>query len=236
MAEGADAFVEALWDAEKAFGPRLSASDQVAIARSLAMKPIHQVSTVDVQEAFEALGLKRPLKSYAETVLSRANALSIRSSLLTTLLEYRRFAIRSLSRQFGGKIQGEEDKLRDSLLTFLPQRGYAEAHSGRGRTDILLPAPADCVIEVKVWTSRSVYEDGLEELGRYIHTERPKQAYMVVFCNREPLPPIAASHEEEIAEQRSLERLVVPIILVPFEVDAPSKAARNSRRRRRNGR
>jgi hypothetical protein len=151
------------------------------------------------------------------------------------LLDYRRFAIRSLSEGFGGKTQGREGELKDNLLTYLQPRGYTEAHSGRGRTDILLPAPPT-VIETKIWRDVRYYEDGLEELGRYIHTEQPAEAYMVVFGDREPLPSIVSSHRQEIAEERSLEGLIVPVIVVPFEVDAPSRAAASTRRRSRGGR
>lgn len=97
------------------------------------------------------------------------------NGLLDVLVEYRRFAIREFSGQFGGKTTGREEELRNNLLTFLPERGYTEARSGRGRTDILLPKPKR-IIKVKVWTTKLVYEDGLVELGRYIHTESPEAA------------------------------------------------------------
>src|SRR5438876_5845836 len=77
------------------------------------------------------------------------------------------------------------------LLTFLPERGYTEARSGRGKTDILLPKPKR-IIEAKVWTTKLAFEDGIVELGRYIHTEEAEGAYMVVFGDRVPLPGIVA--------------------------------------------
>jgi hypothetical protein len=56
---------------------------------------------------------------------------------------------------------------------------------------------------------------------------------MVVFGDRVPLPPIVPDHRTAIAEERALAHLVVPVMVVPFEVDQPSKAAANERRRKR---
>ena len=117
----------------------------------------------------------------------------------------------------------------------MPERGYTEARSGRGRTDILLPKPKR-IIEVKVWTTELVFEDGLVELGRYIHTENAGAAYMVVFGDREPLPAIVADHKTAVAQRRTIEGLVVPVVVVAFEVDQASKAASNARRKARVGR
>jgi hypothetical protein len=93
----------------------------------------------------------------------------------------------------------------------------------------------DALIEVKVWTDRSTYDAGVEELARYIHTSRPAMAFMVVFGDRDPLPAVASSHREPIAEVLDLEGLRVPVIVVPFEVDAPSKALRRGKARSRSG-
>jgi hypothetical protein len=156
-------------------------------------------------------------------------------TLHDVLIAYRRFAIQNLSAQFGGKTTGDEEGLRNNLLTYLPTHGFTEARTGRGRTDIRVPKPEDAVIEVKVWTTKQVYEDGLLELERYLHTERPREAFMVVFGDREPLPSIVSDHRQEIAETRTLEGLAVPVIVVPFEVEQPSKIGRNQRRRSRDG-
>ena len=45
-----------------------------------------------------------------------------------------------------------------------------------------------------------VLADGLEEVRRYITTHRPRQAYIVVFGDRDPLPPIIGDHAQAIAE------------------------------------
>jgi hypothetical protein len=152
------------------------------------------------------------------------------------LLDFRRDAIRSLSREFGAKTQGREGALRNHLLMFLPPRGYAEAHTGRGQTDILIPSPAEALIETKVWTNEREYQDGVDELGRYIHTEQPRQAYMVVFGDRDPLPSIITDVRQPRAADEHIEGLTVPVVVVPFEVDAPSKAAAQQRRRERGKR
>jgi hypothetical protein len=225
---------EALWEAERQYGERLSAADQVGVARELArLAGGDPLTNADVDAAFRRLGLKPPPRGYAGLVLSKARHVSRPSSIFDELISFRQFAIGNLSRRHGGRTRGNEDSLRDSLLTYL-HRGYAEAHTGRGRTDIVIPEPEDTIIEVKVWTGRTAYEDGVEELARYIHTARPKRAFVVVFGDREPLPPIVEDHIQAVAEVRELEGLRVPVIVVPFEVDPPSKAAAKDRRRKRD--
>ena len=227
---------EALWEVGAEYGVRLEVSQQVAIARLVAAKEVDAVSPGDIQTAFETVGLRRPPASYARTVLASIRGVPAKKALLNVLIDYRAFAIRSLSRQFGGKTAGHEDALRNNLLTFLPTRGYTEAHTGKGQTDILIPSPDDAIIEVKVWTNERTYCDGLEELARYIHTEQPKQAYMVVFGDREPLPPIVGDPDQAVASTRELEGLIVPTVVIPFEVDAPSRAASEQRKRDRGNR
>jgi hypothetical protein len=227
---------EALWEASKDFGIELEVSQQVAIARAVSRRSADTATPEDVRAAFAEIGLPRPSTAYAKAVIASVRGVPEKKTLLDVLLEYRRFAIRSLSRQFGGKTRGREDELRNNLLTFLPTRGYTEAHTGKGRTDILLPEPDDAIIETKVWTNERTYRDGLEELGRYIHTEQPKQAYMVVFAEREPLPSIITEASQPQAADEHVEGLTVPVVVVPFEVDAPSRAAAEQRRRERGKR
>jgi hypothetical protein len=227
--------MEVLWEAGNHHGQRLTVAQQVAVGRELASSRPAEITPDSVQAAFDRIGLPTPSAAYRKAVVSRIKKLRPPHTLREVLLDYRQFAIRSLSGQFGGKTTGHEEELRNNLLTYLPQHGFTEARSGRGRTDILLPA-VRAIIEVKVWDSVREYEDGLEELGRYIHTDRPARAYMVVFGDREPLPSIISDPRQEIAEERPLEGLAVPVIVVPFEVDQPSRAAANSRRRVRSGR
>jgi hypothetical protein len=224
---------EALWESAGAYGVHLTVSEHVAIARAIASKPPERTTPEDVRAAFVANGLPRPSAAYAKAVLASVRGVARGKTLLDTLLDYRRFAIRSLSHQFGGKTRGDEDSLRNNLLTWIRPRGYTEAHTGRGRTDILIPPPDDAIIETKVWTTERTFRDGVEELGRYIHTEQSKHAYMVVFGDREPLPSIVSDHRQERAADEQLEGLTVPVVVVQFEVDAPSKAAERQRRRDR---
>jgi hypothetical protein len=226
---------EALWEQGKEYGVRLKVSEQVAIARAVASKPREDATAEDVAAAFVALHLPTPPRPYAKAVLASVRGTTAKHSLRDVLLGYRRYAIDALSSEYGGRTQGNEESLRNNLRTYLPQRGFVEARTGRGETDIQIPAPEEAIIETKVWTTRGKYEDGLEELGRYIHTSRPAQAFMVVFCDRDPLPPIVEDHRQAIAEERPLEGLVVPVIAVPFEVDQASKAAYEARRRSRSG-
>jgi hypothetical protein len=184
-----------------------------------------------VKQAYAAAGLKEPTNAFAKAVLAAVRGVAPRPTLRQVVLDFRRDAIRSLSGQFGGKPKAE-DSLRNHLLMYLPKRGYAEAHTGKGRTDILFPRPDDAIIETKVWTTPQVFEDGMVELGEYIRTERPNEALMVVFGDRDPLPSIVSDHRQEIVEERKLEGLVVPVIPVLFDVTPPSKVARTERRKR----
>ena len=231
------ALIEALWEAGEYAGRRLTVSEQVELARELAKEPRGEITRPRIKAAFSRLKLREPSDRYTHAILTRLQKIRWDKSLFDLLIEYRAFAIRALSTQFGGKTRGHEEELRNNLLTFLQPRGYTEARSGRGRTDILIPGPpCPRLIEVKVWGGTGLYNDGLEELARYIHTERPCEAYLVVFGDREPLPTILADHRQAVAEERDLEGLAVPVVVVPFEVDAPSKAGLNSRRRISGGR
>jgi hypothetical protein len=228
--------LEALWEAGSDYGVRLQVSEQVAIARRVAAKPRETATPNDVRAAFVAEGLPSPPTAYAKAVLAKVRGVSPSKTLLDVLLDYRRFAIRDLSGQFGGKTRGDEESLRNNLLTWIQPRGYTEARTGRGRMDIRIPPPDDAIVETKVWTTELTYRDGVEELRRYVQTEHPKEAYMVVFGDREPLPSIIGAPGDERAPDERIEGLVVPVIVVPFEVDAASKAAANERRRQRGSR
>lgn len=244
MAEAPPELLDALWEAAEHYGVQIAAPDQVVVARALAVGPVSSRSSRAVDEAFVQAGMPRPPVGFGKAVIDRWRALGGASSLVDVIVEYRQFAIGSLSRQFGGKTTGREEELRNNLHTYLPQHGFKEAQTGKGNTDIVIPGafgafganrPA-AIIEVKVWTDVRTYEDGLEELGRYIHTDMPTTAFMVVFGDRDPLPEIIKDATQVVAEERPLSGLMVPVIVVPFEVDYPSKARSISRRRSRDGR
>lgn len=211
---------------------RLDAADQVRVARALAATDPFALQADDVLAAYRMAGLDDPQPDLVREIVKLAKGVSARPGLREVLLDFRQDAIRNLSRQFGGKPK-DEDALRNYLLMYLPTRGYAEAHTGKGKTDVLIPRPDDAVIETKIWTAPQKFEDGMTELGEYIRTERPKQAAMVVFGDRDPLPSIIQDHREAIAEVRELEGLQVPVIVVPFDVEYPSKVGESERRKKR---
>src|SRR5690242_16499641 len=95
---------EALWEAEQRFGVRLTVADQVAVARVLGAKA--DVTAADVKAAFAELGLPAPRAAYAKAVAARLGSLAPKRTLLDVLLEYRQFAIRELSPEYGGKSLG----------------------------------------------------------------------------------------------------------------------------------
>jgi hypothetical protein len=228
-------FVEVLWKVESDYGPALDdADDRVSVARALAETAGPVVDRATVERAFEIAGCRRPRPAYVSAVVRRAARAVPARSLLDLILDFRQYSIGALSRRFGGKTKGREDELRDYLRTYVVPRGYAEAEAGKGNTDILIPSiPA--IIEAKVWDDLTYHESGLEQLRRYIHTEKPKEAYMVVFGDRDPLPSIIVDHEQAVAGRPILSGLAVPVIVVPFEVDYPSKARAAEKRRAKNG-
>jgi hypothetical protein len=223
---------EALWAAGKLYGWRLDAADQVAVARELALGHPEGVTAEHIGKAFATARLPDPPSGFARDLVARIHRLHPRPSLRDVLISFREEAIRTLSGLYGGKPK-KEDVLRRHLLMYLPMRGYAEAQTGRGRTDILLADPYNVIIETKVWTTELLFEDGMTELGQYIRTEQPKEAFMVVFCDREPLPTIVSRHRQPIAEERNLDGLLVAVIIVPFDVEPPSKVGAMERKKRR---
>lgn len=233
-AEATSLVIEVLHEVGRNRGVRLTVADQVAVAQYIGSEPPFAVTPAGVIKAFERLGLDRLTGSYANEVVAAVRRLGPLAPLLDVLLRYRQFAIRRLSSRFGGRTHGNEEELRDNLLTYLPERGYSEVPTGRGRADIILLRPS-AVIEVKVWESRLLYEDGIIELGKYIHTEGPEQAAMVVFAEAHPLPPIIAHPTRAVAGHHKLHGIDVPVVVIPFELDAPSRAAREQRRRNRGG-
>lgn len=234
--DAAAEFMVALNEAAERYGVVLSPGDRVAIARRLAGLPVGALTPSDVETALAQHRLPRPPRGFASAVVRRIGQLGGTRTLEDVLVEYRRFAIDALSADFGGgKSQAREGSLRDNLRTYLTTHAEVEARTGRGKTDLYLPE-LDTVIEVKVWTNQSTFDAGVEELGRYIHTKRPKAAVMVVFGDREKLPAIAKSHREPFGTPLRIEGLTVPVLVVPFEGVAPSKALQEKKARTRSGR
>jgi hypothetical protein len=221
---------ESLWACSQEHGFQLSAADQVSITRVIARNRTGAVTEDTISEAFKEAHVALPRMSAVKQLAKRINSMSNRENLLSVLLRYRKFAIRNLSRAFGGKITGQESKLRLNLVTYLPEQGYMEAHTGHGQTDILFAPPTNAIIEVKVWTTETNYEDGLSELERYIQTEAPSEAHFVLFADRENLPSIVSDRDQEIIEVRTLGGLKVSVILVPLESLPPSAVGRAARK------
>src|SRR5207302_2072038 len=122
---------EVLWAAAQQFGLRLEAGDQVAVARELARTEPHLMTTDLVQNAFRTAKVAPPSDRLAREVVARAQRVRPRPGLREVLLSFREDAIRTLSRQYGGKDK-DEDSLRNNLVLYLRPRGYAEAHTSKG--------------------------------------------------------------------------------------------------------
>lgn len=61
---------EALWESAQEFGVALAVSQQVAISRVVAVRPIEEVTPADIQSAFADVGLARPSRAYAKAALA----------------------------------------------------------------------------------------------------------------------------------------------------------------------
>lgn len=224
---------EMLWQLEGRFGPVLpEVLDQVAVAHALVALDAEPTAR-DVQTAFAAAGVARPSAAYAAELSAKLRRRIRRRELADLLIDFRQYALGALGRDFGGRTRGREGELRNYLRTYLTPRGYVEAQAGKGNTDLLIPS-VPAIIETKVWSDMDAYEAGLDQLSRYIRTEGPKEAYMVVFGDRVPLPAIISHPDEAIAARPRLSGLEVPVIVVPFETDYPSRAAAMEQRRSRS--
>ena len=226
----------ALDETAERYGVKLSVGDRVAIARRLAGLPVGMLVPGEVESAFSRHRLARLPRGFASAVVRRIGELGGARTLAGVLVEYRRFAIDALSAEFGGgSAKGREESLRNNLRTYLTTHAEVEARTGRGKTDLYLPE-LDTVIEVKVWTNQSTFDAGVEELGRYIHTKQPVAAFMVVFGDRDLLPAIVNNHTEPFGTSLTLEGLTVPVLVIPFEGVAPSRALQEKKARTIHGR
>ena len=226
---------EMLWKLERKYGPVVpEVLDQVAVAHAIAaIGPVARPAALRL--AFESAGARAPGKAYMAELTGMLGRRIKRGSLLDDILGFRQYAIGALSRRFGGKTHGRELELRDYLRTYLRPRGWVEAEAGKGNTDLIIPS-VDALIETKVWESIAKYEEALEQVRRYIHTEAPRSAHIVMFGDRDPLPPIIDHPDQAVADEPMLEGTKVPVIVVPFEVAYPSTARSQERKRARVGR
>lgn len=226
---------EMIWRLEQKYGPIVpEVIDQVAVAHAIAeIGP--GAAAADVRTAFTKAGIRPPGGSYVNELTSMLARRVKRRALIDEILAFRQYAIGALSRQFGGKTHSREGELRNYLRTYLQPRGWVEAEAGKGDTDLIIPSE-DTLIETKVWESIAKYEDALEQVRRYIHSEAPRAVYIVMFGDRHPLPSIIDDPTQAIADEPVLSGLKVPVIVVPFEVDYPSKARTDERKRARSGR
>jgi len=109
----------------------------------------------------------------------------------------------------------------DGFINFFIERlgghTFVEAPSGRGRTDILiLWRNKKYIIETKIFSDRSYFENGKVQLAAYLKTERLDSGHYVVFSKKHAETDVL-EQEEEIDGKRIYTR----IIRVNFE--RPSK-------------
>jgi hypothetical protein len=116
----------------------------------------------------------------------------------------------------------------DGFIHFFIQRAggdtLVEVPSGRGRTDILiLYKQRKYIIETKVYTDQSYFEQGKAQLADYLNSEGLEEGHYVDFSNRHRASdPLTA--DEVIQGKR------IYTWIIPTDFKAPSR--RGSRRRR----
>jgi len=80
---------------------------------------------------------------------------------------------------------------------------FKEVQSGEGRIDVICCYKNQKeVVELKLWYGERKYEDGLEQLARYLESENLSCGYLVVFDRRENAPKDYAFSEHEVAGKK----------------------------------
>jgi hypothetical protein len=104
----------------------------------------------------------------------------------------------------------------DGFINFFIERlggqTFTEVPSGRGRTDIMILCRGKkYIIETKIFTDQSYFQNGKRQLAAYLKTEGLEVGYYVVFSKKHSESEVLA--EEEIIEGK---RIVTQIIRVDF--------------------
>jgi hypothetical protein len=82
---------------------------------------------------------------------------------------------------------------------------FKEVHSGEGRIDVLCTYGRQKeVVELKLWYGARKYEDGLEQLAKYLDSENLNHGYLLVFDRRDSGKKVFATSEHVVAGKRIL--------------------------------
>ncbi len=77
---------------------------------------------------------------------------------------------------------------------------FKEVQSGEGRIDVICCyRNQKAVVELKLWYGERKYEEGLEQLAKYLESESLDHGYLVVFDRRENAPKEYTFSEHEVA-------------------------------------
>jgi len=80
---------------------------------------------------------------------------------------------------------------------------FKEVQSGEGRIDVICCYKNQKeVVELKLWYGERKYEDGLEQLARYLESESLARGYLVVFDRRDNAAKDYAFSEHEVAGKK----------------------------------
>jgi len=118
----------------------------------------------------------------------------------------------------------------DGFINFFIERlgghTFVEAPSGRGRTDILiLWRDKKYIIETKIFSDRSYFENGKIQLAAYLKTEGLDSGHYVVFSKKHAETDVL--EQEEVIDGK---RIYTRIIRVNF--DRPSRMRKKRKQAR----
>lgn len=101
----------------------------------------------------------------------------------------------------------------DQFVSLIGGAMYLEVQTGRGRIDLLIVHNGQkSIIETKIWEGERRYQNGKQQLARYVNLEGTSIGYYVVFDHRQHPEP--RSETERIAGV-DIQSYVIPVVQEP---------------------
>jgi len=80
---------------------------------------------------------------------------------------------------------------------------FKEIQSGEGRSDVVCCYHDQKeVVELKLWYGERWYEEGLEQLAKYLESESLDHGYLIVFDRREHAPKEYTFNEHLVVDKK----------------------------------
>jgi hypothetical protein len=210
------------------FGMRLSEALEANLRRGLEIGAALSAAVRQTPTAFFEVN-RIDMLEFESDLVRRISGLVTPALFVEHILRFKDFAERQLVHTLREK--RDEESFRSAMQTHLNANflTHREVPSGGGRSDILIVDPYRELIEAKVWHGEALFKDGIEELSRYLETEKLSRGFYVVIEFGEAsrfLAERGTSHWSEVVDGRE-----VNVIFVRIPGVAPSKAGSKSRTR-----